>query len=428
MNSQSEVKILVVDDYPANLDALEVMLESSECTLVRAGSADDALLALLQHEFAAMILDIRMPQMNGIELAKIIKQRKRSRHVPILFLTAHSADESEILLGYGAGAVDYLSKPINVNILRSKVGVFVDLFRKTRELARLNEVMEDQIAERMRAQQALEVANQELELRVQERTEALTIAKEEAERQGRLKDEFFATLSHELRTPMNVILGWLHIITTGKSTKNTAVALAVIQRNAHVQARLIDDLLDINRLAAGHLRLEVSAVDIASVVRASTQALQPVADAKGVELALTIDPAVAAVFGDPARLQQVLWNLLSNGIKFNQPGGRVDVHVQPSGSRVQISVDDTGRGIAPDFLPHIFERFRQGDSSTTREAGGLGLGLAIAKHLVELHGGTIEVSSQGEGCGSRFVVRLPVAGARDPHTVADAVAGVAHVT
>ncbi len=176
MNGNADVKILLVDDYPSNLDALEAMLESSGCTLVRAESADEALLALLRHEFAAMILDIKMPGMNGIELARLVKQRKRTEHVPILFLTAHSVEEQDVLLGYGAGAVDYLSKPVNTEILRSKIAVFVDLFQKTRELARLNEMLETQIAERLKAQTALEVANEELERRVQERTMALTIA------------------------------------------------------------------------------------------------------------------------------------------------------------------------------------------------------------------------------------------------------------
>jgi signal transduction histidine kinase len=237
-------------------------------------------------------------------------------------------------------------------------------------------------------------------------------SKEEAERQSLMKDEFVATVSHELRTPMNVILGWLHLMTSGKSTRTTASALAVIERNARLQAQLIDDLLDINRLTAGHVQLDVSTIDIAAVVRASVQSLQPVADAKGVQFAVSIDPAVTAIVGDPGRLQQILWNLLNNAIKFNRPGGRIDVHVQPNSGGVQISVVDTGRGIAAEFLPRVFEKFWQGDSSTTRAAGGLGLGLAITKHLVELHGGEIEVSSPGEGLGSTFVVRLPVAGVR----------------
>jgi signal transduction histidine kinase len=411
MNSNTDVKILLVDDYRANLDALEVMLEPSGCTLIRAESADEGLLALLRHEFAAMILDIKMPMMNGIELARLVKQRKRTEHVPILFLTAHAFDEQDVLLGYGAGAVDYMSKPINAEILRSKVAVFVDLFRKTRELARLNDVLETQIAERLKAQTALEMANAQLERRVQERTVALREAKEEAERQSRMKDEFVATVSHELRTPMNVILGWLHLMTTGKSP-TTSTSLAVIERNARLQAQLIDDLLDINRLTAGHMQLDMTTVDIAAVARASVQALQPVADAKGVQLAITIDPGVTAIVGDPGRLQQIMWNLLNNAIKFNRRGGRINVQVQPTSNGVQISVDDTGRGMAADSLAHVFEKFWQEDSSPTRAAGGLGLGLALTKHLVELHGGEIEASSPGVGLGSTFIVQLPVAGVR----------------
>ena len=172
----NDVKILIVDDEARNLDALEVMLESSGCTLVRAQSADEALLALLHHEFAAMILDIRMPGMSGIELANLVKQRRRTQDVPILFLTAHLVDEADVLRGYGVGAVDYLSKPINADILRSKVAVFVDLYRKTRALAALNETLQAEVAERQKAQEALEQINQELELRVAERTAALSVA------------------------------------------------------------------------------------------------------------------------------------------------------------------------------------------------------------------------------------------------------------
>ena len=363
-------KILIVDDQPRNLDVLEVMLGDIGCTLIRATSADEALLCLVRNDFAALVLDIKMPGMNGIELATLIKGRKRSEHIPILFLTAHSVDEDDILRGYGVGAVDYLSKPINAAILRSKIGVFVDVFRKTRALADLNDALQREVVERERAQQALQVANQELERRVNERTAALTRAhqgvreneerlrmalevaqiaawewhlasgqmrwstdpevlfgfpkgsfgqelrivravheqdkfrveeataaaltsgtyeieyravrpdgsvvwitergrvfsdadgdrmvgisrdvtaeresaqererllkserqaRDEAETQSRLKDEFLATLSHELRTPMNVVLGWLDMLASGKPIRDRRSALSVVQRNA----------------------------------------------------------------------------------------------------------------------------------------------------------------------------------------------------
>ena len=223
MTPTEKPKILIVDDQPRNLDVLEAMLGDTDCALIRATSADEALLCLVRNEFAALVLDIKMPGMSGIELATLIKQRKRSQHVPILFLTAHSVDEDDILRGYGVGAVDYLSKPVNAVILRSKIGVFVDVFRKTRALADLNAALHREVAEREKAQQALQLANQELERRVHERTAALRDARDEAERQSRLKDEFLATLSHELRTPMNVILGWLDTLTKGKADPRPSI-------------------------------------------------------------------------------------------------------------------------------------------------------------------------------------------------------------
>jgi PAS domain S-box-containing protein len=540
-------KILIVDDEARNLDALEVMLESSGCTFVRAQSADEALLAMLEHEFAAIILDIRMPGMNGIDLAHLIKQRRRTRDVPILFLTAHMVDETDVLRGYGVGAVDYLSKPINADILRSKVAVFIELFRKARELEAMNEALQAEIGERQRAQEALGQANQELELRVAERTAALTMAhrgvreneerlrlamdvaqmaawewdltsgqmtwstdpealfgfppgcfgpelritravhpedkprmdaafaealttgiyececramrptgtvawitergqvlrapdgrvekivgvsrdvsaqreaehereqllvreraaRDEAERQSRFKDEFLATLSHELRTPINAILGWLSILSRGEAVRDPVKALAVIQRNAQMQAKLIEDLLEMNKLTSGTARLEVGVVDLKATVDNALQALLPTADAKGVRLTASLEPGLPQIAADGRRLQQVLWNLVHNAIKFTPEQGHVDVSVARGDKAVLIRVTDTGQGIPPDFLPYVFDRFRQADSSITRGTWGLGIGLSIAKHIVELHGGTIDVTSEGVGCGATFIVRLP---------------------
>jgi PAS domain S-box-containing protein len=545
MGEAERPKVLIVDDQPRNLDVLEVMLGDTDCTLVRATSAEEALLCVVRHDFAALVLDIRMPGMTGIELATLIKQRKRSHHVPILFLTAHSVNEDDVLRGYGVGAVDYLSKPINAEILRSKIGVFVDAYRKSRALVELNTALQREVVERENAQEALERANMELERRVNERTAALTRAhqevreneerlrmalevaqiaawewhltsgqmrwstdpetlfgfprgsfgselrivrvahpddtrhiedaiagalksgtyeaeyrairpdgrivwltergrvfsdidgermvgitrdvtaeresmhererllkrereaRDEAERQGRLKDEFLATLSHELRTPMNAILGWLSILESGKQVRDLQSVLEVIARNAQIQAKLIDDLLDMNRLLSGNVHLDVGAVDVANLLQASLQGLQPAADAKEVALRSSIDPTAGEMVADARRLQQVLWNLVHNAIKFTPARGRVEVDVRRVETDLQITVGDNGRGISPAFLPHVFERFRQEDASSTRETFGLGLGLSIAKQLVELHGGTIAAHSDGDGKGATFVVRLP---------------------
>jgi signal transduction histidine kinase len=232
-------------------------------------------------------------------------------------------------------------------------------------------------------------------------------ARDEAEHQGRLKDEFLATLSHELRTPMNAILGWLSILDSGKPIRDVYSALAVVKRNAELQARLIEDLLDMNRLISGNFQLEIGRVDVGGLVQAALQGLRPAAEAKGVQLLASVDSAGGEVMGDARRLQQVLWNLVHNAIKFTPAGGRVEIGIQRSNGELQIAVKDTGRGIAPDFLPHVFERFRQEEGSPNRGTSGLGLGLSIAKHLVELHGGTIEAGSAGADRGSTFLVRVP---------------------
>ena len=241
-------------------------------------------------------------------------------------------------------------------------------------------------------------------------------AREEAELASRMKDEFLATLSHELRTPLNAILGWSHIIRSSKSIpKELERGADVIERNARAQATIIEDLLDMSAIISGKARVEMKEVDLAAVVRAAVETARPAADARQVRIMLDSDSLRGDVIrGDANRLQQVMWNLLTNAIKYTPPEGRIQVTLRHEGSRVELLVSDTGEGIAPDFLPHVFERFRQADSSSTRRHGGLGLGLAIVKQLVELHGGEIRAGSLGLGKGSTFTVTLPIAGVRLP--------------
>lgn len=233
-------------------------------------------------------------------------------------------------------------------------------------------------------------------------------ARLEAERESRLKDEFLATLSHELRTPMNAVLGWLSILESGKPVRDIDSALAVVRRNAQLQARLIDDLLDMNRLMTGNISLERAAVDIGALAQATMQSMQLMAQDKGVQLLAVVDSDSGRVSADPRRLQQVLWNIVHNAVKFTGSGGRVTMRVQRQGDAIQIAVQDNGKGIAPHFLPHVFERFRQQDATPIREFFGMGLGLAIARQLIELHGGTITAASDGEDRGSVFTLTLPV--------------------
>jgi PAS domain S-box-containing protein len=235
-------------------------------------------------------------------------------------------------------------------------------------------------------------------------------ARAEAEQANRLKDEFLATVSHELRTPLTAILGWAHLLRGGQlEGEGAAKALETIERSARSQAQLIDDLLDVSRIVTGKLRLDVVPVGPQSFIDPAIETVRPAAEAKGVRLQKLIDTGVETVMGDPARLQQVVWNLLTNAVKFTPRGGRVQVSLERVNSQVEIAVTDTGAGIEPEFLPHVFERFRQADQRTTRQHGGLGLGLAIVRHLVELHGGSVRADSGGEGTGSTFTVRLPVA-------------------
>ncbi|HTL45813.1 MAG TPA: CHASE domain-containing protein [Vicinamibacterales bacterium] len=260
----------------------------------------------------------------------------------------------------------------------------------------------------MAAQAAIAIDNARLYGRVQELLSSERAARSEAERVSGMKDEFLATLSHELRTPLNAVMGWAHMLNSGSLTNDhRSVAVETILRNARIQSKLIDDLLDMSRIISGRLRVDMTLVNLDDVIEAAVNVVKPTADAKRVQLSVEAEPGLHSLRADGARLQQVLWNLLANAIKFTPAGGRVVISTRRSGEDIELSVTDTGIGISPDFLPHVFERFRQGDGSFTRGHGGLGLGLSIARNLVEMHGGTIEAASAGANRGSTFTLRFP---------------------
>jgi PAS domain S-box-containing protein len=262
------------------------------------------------------------------------------------------------------------------------------------------------ITERRRAEEALRHAAEERE----ELLDAERAARSEAERVSLMKDEFLATLSHELRTPLNAILGWAQVLVLEKSDPaDVQRGLDAIQRNARAQTQLIEDLLDMSRIISGKVRLDVQWTDLAGIIDAALDSVRPSAEAKGIRIRRILDPKAGPVSGDPTRLQQVVWNLLTNAIKFTPKGGSVDVLLERVNSHVEITIHDSGMGIEPEFLPLVFERFRQADSSSTRSFGGLGLGLSIVKNLVELHGGSIRAKSAGAGQGATFIVSLPLA-------------------
>jgi len=267
------------------------------------------------------------------------------------------------------------------------------------ELQQKARALEAEIAERREAEEQLRVAL------VREQA-----ARAEAEQANRLKDEFLATTSHELRTPLTAILGWSHMLRHGKLDEAAATrAVETIERNAKAQAQLVEDILDVSRVITGKLRLDIAPVDLAPVINAAIDSVQLAADAKNIQLSVTFEPAARHVSGDAGRLQQVVWNLLSNAVKFTPTGGRIGIRLERAGTLAQLTVNDNGCGFDAAFVPYIFDRFRQADGSSTRSHGGLGLGLAIVRHLVELHGGAVSAQSPGEGAGATFTITLPLA-------------------
>ena len=372
------VRVLLIeddeDDYVLTRNLLRE-IEGVQYDLTWISGYDEGLDELCRDGYDACLVDYRLDVRDGISL--IEEAQRRNCSAALILLTGQ--DERQVdLAAMKAGAADYLSKA-----------------RLT--ASELERSIRYSIQQRRVEQQRLILA--------QEQT-----ARREAESANRAKDQFLATLSHELRTPLNAILGWAQILQLGKVDPDTLhQAIDAIQRNAKAQAQLIEDLLDVSRIVSGKVRLEFVPVNIKSVVEAAIDAVKLSAESKGVHLVREFDDACAAVLGDSTRLQQIIWNLLTNAIKFTPAGGTVRVEVTCPQRDVQITVSDTGKGIEAEFLPYVFDRFRQADSSTTRTHTGLGLGLAIVRHLVELHGGSIKVESAGRGLGTTFTVSLPLA-------------------
>ena len=599
MISESKANVLLVDDRPENLLAMQTILEDLGQNLVCAASGHEALRFLLTEDVALILLDVQMPGLNGFEFAELVRARERTQHTPIIFVSATSRDEQYVFKGYSLGAVDYMTKPFEPEILKSKVRFFTKLFHQNQQIKRQSALLEAANAE-------LDSLNTELEARVQRRTAQLETAnreleneiavrkqsearlatehaitrtladasnletaipailrkfcehmdadicclwsldesrttvscthieirnesdeflqfinetrrrrfkngiglpgsvwkknapvwlpnavggekfprasfaasaglhsaigfpikinrdfygviefftrqpmmpdqpllnmleaigseigqfiqrkrveadresllmrekalREKAEIASRLKDEFLATVSHELRTPLNAIIGWGQILQSGKlDPRKQNDALQTIFRNAKTQAQLINDLLDTSRLMTGNLLLNLSPTPVIPVIEAAIDAVRPAAEAKEITFATAYNAEVESITCDPQRLQQIIWNLLTNAVKFTPNGGRVGITLEQADEAIQIIVEDDGEGITPDFLPFVFDRFRQADSSSTRKHNGLGLGLAIVRHLAELHGGTVSVTSEGHGKGAIFTVTMPL--------------------
>jgi signal transduction histidine kinase len=392
----STVDILLVDDEARNLDALEAILSSPGYRLLRAENADIALKLLLEHQVAAIVLDIKMPGVSGFELAQIIKNTRRFRETPIVFLTAHMMDDTDVIAGYGAGAVDYLTKPVNPQILRQKIAVFVDLFRKTRELALLN---------------------QRLEERVQERTAELQKSEDALIAAATQKDEFLAVLAHELRNPLAPLRTGLDLLVRQQaSTPTVSRTLAAMNRQLDHMVRLVDDLLDISRISRGLLELKRETVDVEAVVRSAIEASSTFFERRRHRLQVDLARPIRAE-ADPTRLSQIVTNILHNAAKFTPDEGTIRVELRANAGYAVLRVVDSGVGIAPDHLGRVFDMFARIERPGVNAEPGLGIGLALARRLAEMHDGAITAESGGEGSGTTFTLTMPALEAPVGHAV-----------
>jgi signal transduction histidine kinase len=372
------LRILLVDDDRVDRLAVKRLLQQAgiQADVEERTDPGGALAAASERTFDCVLLDYRLPGADGISLLRDL--RTRGVGVPVVALTGQGDEEVAVEL-MKSGAADYLNKnTMTAERLERSLRYAMALFRAEEERRLL---LEREQQARMQAQAA-----------------------------NRAKDEFLATLSHELRTPLNAILGWAQLLAGGQLEPLTARrAVQIIERNTRLQAQLIDDLLDISRIVTGKMRLELKTVTIQSILDAAVESSLPTAVTKRITLARELTSPSDAILCDPARMQQIIWNLLSNAIKFTPEGGHVRLNQGRQNGTLMVEISDTGIGIDPEFLPHVFDRFRQQDAATTRVHGGLGLGLSIVRHLVELHGGSIEAHSEGKGRGATFIVRVPVA-------------------
>ncbi|HKG78659.1 MAG TPA: response regulator [Pyrinomonadaceae bacterium] len=389
----NEVRLLVVDDEESLRITTAAIFENEGYVVDTASSGDEAIALLSDSDYDLVLTDLHMEGGDGLSVLNQIRQ-----YAPLtisVVLTGFASVESAIA-ALQEGAYDYLVKPCDMDSMKHTI-------RRGVEHRRL------MLAEQ-KARLDLQQLNLDLEKRIEERTAELQRLNGELAEANRAKDVFLATLSHELRTPLTPVVGWIKLLRSGAlDEKSVAQALDAIERNAWLQSRLIDDLLDTSRIATGKLHFEPKPTDLNFIVKAAVDTVRSAAASRNIDLSLSFWPASLVVMGEPIRLQQIAWNLVSNAIKFTDPGGKVSVTTGLNGTQAYIEVVDTGVGIEPEFLPHVFDRFRQADGSTSRRHGGLGLGLAIADALAKMHAGKLEAQSDGVGQGSRFILRITLA-------------------
>nr|WP_229428147.1 response regulator [Massilia soli] len=386
---------MVVNDDAASLLALTSLLdqwaEESNYEVLGARSGQDALRQVLLHDFAVILLDVNMPGMDGFETAEAIHQRARSADIPIIFVTAFLADEIDRLKAYQRGAADFMFTPVIPQILRAKVQVFVTLATKNEELRQQANKLSQRTTE-------LTATNKRLTREIEER--------QAAERKSHAKDEFLAMLGHELRNPLSAISSAASLIGMAGAGADTVVrARTIIQRQSQHLSRIVDDLLDLSRAMSGKILLSRQATDVSALVGACLDTFR--ATGRTGNYSLNVDLAPGWVDGDPTRLEQIASNLIDNALKYTPAGGTIDINIAEDGDFVVLTVTDSGVGIAPELLPHVFDVFVQGAITIDRAQGGLGIGLALVRRLVELHGGSVSARSDGASAGSTFEIRLP---------------------
>jgi signal transduction histidine kinase len=373
----SPVYFLLVDDLEENLLSLEALLRRDGLVLLKARSGDEALELLLQTDVALALVDVQMPGLNGFELAELMRGNERTRRIPIIFVTAGNADSRRRFRGYEAGAVDFIHKPIESDILRSKADVFFELYRQRQQIA----IQRDEL-------------------------KAHSDALEEADRR---KDEFLATLAHELRNPLAPVRHGLDILRKSPDSADAAEIREMMDRQLVHLVRLIDDLLDVSRVSQGKIEFRKERIQVADVVRSALESSQPLIDSARHSLTLDVPPEPIWLDADLTRLAQVVGNLLNNAAKYTPDGGRIGLSVRSDGDDAVIAVSDNGLGIPTDMQSKVFQLFTQVEHHTGRARGGLGIGLALVKQLVALHDGSVSAESAGTGQGSVFTVRIPLA-------------------
>ncbi len=412
MTAPDTVKFLLVDDKSENLLSLEAVLRREGLEMIKAQSGVEALEMLLKHDIALALLDVMMPEMDGFELAETMRGNERTRRIPIIFLTAGSADRSRRFRGYEAGAVDYLEKPLEPDILRSKCDVFFELYRQRQQIA----CQRDNLA-----------ASAEENRRLLKESQQYARALQDADQR---KDEFLATLAHELRNPLAPISNSVTILSSDRSPKHVREqALGMMERQVKQMVRLVDDLMDVARITRGKIVLKPERLDVRDILNAAVEISQPLVDQFGHTLITDLPKSPVWLEADLTRLAQVFSNLLNNAAKYSEPGREIRLSFDVDDRFVTVRIKDQGLGMTPETIARIFDMFAQADGSLERAHGGLGVGLTLVKALIEMHGGTISASSAGLNAGSEFAVRLPLAEGNDvsavetPAQAADAPAG-----